>query len=218
MNYLAHGYRHTEKPYRLAGTAVPDWLSACDRRWKVRRAHLDDISDGLDADDYDLREGIRRHFQDDDWFHNHETFVKVVTHLTGFIRAAYPEKKSLRASFLAHLITELLLDSHLMETDPQALERYYSALARVDAHRVERLVSRIMETQVRLAPFIEMFRQQRFLTAYLQDRSFFYRLSQVVHRVGLPALPVGFEDILPTARQLVRQHAGNMLPKGPPKK
>jgi hypothetical protein len=37
MNYLAHGREHLDRPYFLAGTAVPDWLNVSDRRSRVRR-------------------------------------------------------------------------------------------------------------------------------------------------------------------------------------
>lgn len=37
MNYFAHGREHLDRPYFLAGTAVPDWLSVSDRGSRVRR-------------------------------------------------------------------------------------------------------------------------------------------------------------------------------------
>ena len=36
MNYLAHGFRFTDEPYFLAGTAAPDWLSVIDRKMRLR--------------------------------------------------------------------------------------------------------------------------------------------------------------------------------------
>ena len=36
MNYLAHGWRFSDQPYFLAGTAVPDWLSVIDRKMRAR--------------------------------------------------------------------------------------------------------------------------------------------------------------------------------------
>ncbi len=36
MNYLAHGWRYTDEPYVLAGTAAPDWLSVIDRKIRLR--------------------------------------------------------------------------------------------------------------------------------------------------------------------------------------
>ena len=38
MNYLAHGYRFTEDPLFLAGTAVPDWLRVAAPRLGQRAA------------------------------------------------------------------------------------------------------------------------------------------------------------------------------------
>jgi hypothetical protein len=37
MNYFAHGRAYLDRPYFLAGTAVPDWLNVSDRGARVRR-------------------------------------------------------------------------------------------------------------------------------------------------------------------------------------
>ena len=37
MNYFAHGYRYIDRPWFLAGTALPDWLNVVDRRVRVRK-------------------------------------------------------------------------------------------------------------------------------------------------------------------------------------
>ena len=36
MNYFSHGRNFLDDPCYLAGTALPDWLSAIDRRVRVR--------------------------------------------------------------------------------------------------------------------------------------------------------------------------------------
>src|SRR3984957_18435669 len=36
MNYFAHGIRFVDRPWFLAGTALPDWLSVIDRRVRLR--------------------------------------------------------------------------------------------------------------------------------------------------------------------------------------
>ena len=41
MNYFAHGRHAIQDPERLAGTALPDWLSAANRGARLRRTRLD---------------------------------------------------------------------------------------------------------------------------------------------------------------------------------
>jgi hypothetical protein len=40
MNYFAHGIRFLDRPWFLAGTATPDWLSVADRKVRLREKFL----------------------------------------------------------------------------------------------------------------------------------------------------------------------------------
>ncbi|HET6884124.1 MAG TPA: hypothetical protein VFI31_28475, partial [Pirellulales bacterium] len=143
MNYFAHGRRFAEEPYFLAGTAVPDWLNVVARRVKARaklaRPFVDDDDPRLAA----LARGIVQHHADDAWFHETRAFAELSWRFTAMIRDGLPPDDGLRPSFLGHILVEILLDGCLIADSPGELERYYAALATVDAAWLESAVARM---------------------------------------------------------------------------
>lgn len=225
MNYFAHSYHHLDAPYFAAGTAVPDWLSVCGPR-RLRRKHVEVVlarlgtdpengvaAEGLEAGDALVLEGILRHFDDDVRFHADAVFLKVASELTLSIRHRHPDRPRLRASFLGHVLTELLLDACLIEADPGRLDLYYESLESVDAEHVQRAVNRCLPGATRqLAACMRRFVDHRFLEDYLDDEGLVFRLGQVVRRVGLPDLPETFPALLPAWRERVRGSVGELIP------
>ena len=210
MNYVAHSMGSIEDPYRLAGTAVPDWLRVSDRRSRVDAARV--RADATDPREAALASGIRRHFDDDRWFHRTSAFQELSAALTTRVAALEPENRHMRAFFLGHVLVELLLDAALIERDPELLPRYYESLAQVDPDVIGRVVGGWTEPSAeRLALFAERFGRERFLFDYLDDQRLLYRLTQVSRRVRLPRLPDGMERLLPDARALVRGSADALM-------
>ena len=41
MNYFAHALPFLDRPYFMAGTSVPDWLTVVDRKVRVRSRHIE---------------------------------------------------------------------------------------------------------------------------------------------------------------------------------
>jgi hypothetical protein len=217
VNYFAHSYHHLDAPYFVAGTAVPDLLSVCEPR-RLRRERVLVVrgqnGSSPDADDAEAQivAGILRHFEDDALFHASDTFSRVSAELKLSIRERYPGRPRLRASFLGHVLTELLLDACLIEADPGRLGTYYAALESTNVRRVQRAVNRLLPAPTeRLAPCLERFLKHRFLGDYLDDERLLFRLGQVLRRVGLPVLPDDFRSLLPAWRERVRSAVGELL-------
>lgn len=216
MNYFAHGRHFLDRPYMLAGTAVPDWLGACDRKARVRRQAASarrEAQGGNQADEVDeLAEGIVRHFEDDDWFHRTVAFFEVSGWLSSRIRDFFPEDISMRASFLGHILTEILLDAILIQRDPSRLDAYYVAMDEIEPHVVESTVNAMNRKPTnRLAPLIRHFREIRFLADYGHDEKLVHRLNQVMRRVRLAPLPSAFLDLLPAFRERVAKRCDALL-------
>ena len=174
MNYLAHGRLVTEDPYALAGTAAPDWVRACRRKSRLRPERLPDATPTAQA--RSLLEGIRRHIREDRVFHAAPAFLATQREVATLIRRAHPTVR--RATFRAHILLEILLDAWLMQRDPTLIDRYYAALASVDANVVARhLNAWATEPAPRLARWIEGFRSMQFLRTYLNDTEVVLRLN-----------------------------------------
>lgn len=217
MNYFAHGRCYTDRPYFLAGTAVPDWLGLCERKVRVRRQSALECREngngaGGAAPATDVAAGIVQHLDDDRWFHRTPAFVRTSALLAKRIRAWLPEDRGVRPGFLGHILTEMLLDRVLIERDPSALSAYYAAIQRVDANEVQAAVNRMSrEPTRRLAMLIQRFCEERFLQDYPHDARLLYRMNQVMRRVQLPTLPDDFADLLPEMRGHVAEAADELL-------
>ena len=212
MNYFAHGRQFVDRPHFLVGTAVPDLLNVVNRRVRARRKlaqpYVDDANPHIAA----LAGGIVRHHQDDDWFHRTKAFAELSLQFTVRIRDWQSEDVSMRPLFLGHILVELLLDAWLIERDPERLDAYYAAFARVEPRLVADAITRMTGQSVELmAVFIPRFLHERFLYDYLDDAKLLYRLNQVMRRVGLPVLPDDFVSLLPTARAQIAASAGDLL-------
>lgn len=208
MNYFAHGISFLDRPYVLAGTAVPDWLSVADRKVRLRPRRVEPFLDDGDPIRADVAAGVARHHADDDWFHRTPAFYDVSGVMTRRIRAVLGTDDGFRCSFLGHVITELLIDAVLIARHPERLDAYYSVLESLDPAAVQAAVNAMAKRPTqRLATFIELFVREEFLRDYLDEGRLLYRLNQVMRRVRLKPLPEELLDVLCWGREHV---AGNL--------
>lgn len=213
MNYFAHGFRFIDRPYFLAGTAVPDWLSVADRAARVRTQRVAPFADGTDSPQAEVAAGILQHLTDDSWFHNTRAFFEVTGELTRRFRALLAGRDDQHPSFLGHIVTELILDGVLVRRDESLLERYYQAMRQISPQIVQEVVNQMVRHPTsRLAVFIPMFQHEKFLWDYLQPAQMLLRLNQVLRRVKLGPLPQEAERVLAAAWTVVESRAGELLP------
>lgn len=222
MNYFAHGIRYIDRPYFLAGTAIPDWLNVADRSVRMRSRLVEPFAqaeqlgpDGepLEAEQREIAAGVLQHLDDDRWFHATPVFSLVTARLGRMFRELLGPDDGFRPGFLGHIVMELLLDAALIERHPGLLDRYYEALDVIDADLVQSTVNRMARNSTdRLATMIPMFVEVQFLRDYAADDRLLHRLNQVMRRIKLQSLPDQTERVLREGRQLVAQHAGQLLP------
>jgi len=204
MNYFAHGRAFTDDPYLLAGTALPDWLSVVDRKVRVRGRQAVLFTDDPDPCVAALAGGVAQHCRDDAWFHETPAFAELSLEFCRDLQAVLGADQGFRPFFLGHILVEILLDSALISAEPERLQAYYQALESLDGTAIQNSVRRICGRLLDDLPqFIALFCRERFLWDYADDAKLFFRLNQVMRRVGLATLPRQFIDILPQARQRV---------------
>ncbi len=212
MNYLAHSLECLDDPYQVAGAAVPDWLGLSRPRLRCRSRHARPWVDHADATTAAIARGVVRHHADDDWFHQSCAFGVVSLELARRVRHATGDDDGMRPSFLGHILLELLLDATIHSAEPAVLDRYYAALAAVDAKQVAANIGTMVDVDAsQLAAIIDRFCELRFLYDYADDERLTFRLNQVMRRVRLPELPSRFTTILPAARTLVAEHRDALL-------
>jgi hypothetical protein len=214
MNYFAHGIRFLDRPFFLAGTALPDWLSIVDRRVRLRARNVLPFADQTGTPGAEIAAGVLQHLEDDAWFHKTAAFAVASAELTILLRSAIPADDGYRPAFLGHILTEMLLDSVLIERYPARLADYYTALSQLDAAVVEESVNRMARCSTdRLKHLIPRFVEEHFLADYADSRRLLFRLNQIMRRVGLSPLPEGLQTCLDEARGIVARHAGGLFPE-----
>ena len=212
MNYFAHGLAHLDRPYFLAGTAVPDWLSVVDRRMRVRRRLVEPFREHRDPRVVAVAGGILQHLHDDHWFHQTRAFAELSLQLTVTIREVLPADDGFRPSFLGHILVEILLDACLIQQDPRRLDAYYAGLESVEPGAVAAAVNQMATaSSERMEEFIRRFIAVRFLYDYLDDEKLLWRLNHVMRRVSLSPLPDEFLTILPEARDRIGRQRRQLL-------
>jgi len=213
VNFFSHGITLLDRPYELAGAAVPDWLSYLDRKIRARRKLAIEFVEDVDPQVAAVARGIVMHHDDDRTFHGCRPFVELNLDFTVKIRDRVPPDESMRPSFVGHILVELLLDNYLHETYPGRLDRYYDALRSVNPQTLESTVNRMATGKTdKLAKLLPRFVEEKFLYDYADDELLLKRLNQVMKRVGFDLLPDEVLEIFPEARKQVAERATEMLP------
>lgn len=212
MNYFAHAIQHLDRPYFIAGTALPDWLHVVDRRARLRLPH---VTPSLDHPDERVRElalGVQQHLEDDAWFHVHPLFIQLSLQLTGQLQERLGNDRTYRPAFLGHILVELLLDAALIEEAPDKVRIYYLQLEQLDMELVTQSVYQMTGKQLDgLAAWRSRFCQEKFLYDYLDDARLVYRINQVLRRVGLTPVDERLEEVVAQFRVLVRTRSWELL-------
>ncbi|MCE9635156.1 MAG: hypothetical protein K8T90_05555 [Planctomycetes bacterium] len=217
MNYLAHGFRHTSDPWFLAGTAAPDWLRMIDRRLRISRERAAAAADDPDPRVADLARGVLRHLAEDAAFHSSEAFHDATSALGALVRTAVRvvpdgDPRVLRPSFVAHLLVETLLDAEIMRDDPGALDRYYAAVASIDADEIQSVAAHVTPIPpAGLADLVRRFVASRFVADYADDARLLRRIDAVFRRLRQPEVSPFLLPTMPEARRIVREHAVALL-------
>lgn len=213
MNFFSHGITLLDRPYELAGAAVPDWMSYIDRRVRARRKLAIEFVDDVDPQVAAVARGIVRHHDDDRTFHGCRAFTELNLQFTVEFRDRVPPDDTMRPSFVGHITVELMLDAYLHEKYPGRLDRYYDALRAVSPETVQSAVNRMATgTADKLVKVIPGFIKEKFLYDYSDDQQLLRRLNQVMKRVGFDQLPDEVTEFFPDARQQIADRIDELLP------
>ncbi|MCG3134097.1 MAG: hypothetical protein HMLKMBBP_01383 [Planctomycetes bacterium] len=199
MNFLAHGLRSLGDPWECAGTAAPDLVRRVRKGARIREAGG---AGGPRAESF--ARGVARHHAEDRMFHSSGAFDEAQRALTAEFAALRDGAPRFRARFLAHLAVEVLLDAWIEESRPGSLDRYYGALASVDAGEFDTLARAACADAAGVGRILDGFRRSQFLREYDDDARVAFRLSQVASSVGVEARPELLSGRIAAVRPLVR--------------
>ena len=212
MNCFTHAFPFLGDPYFVVGSCLPDWLSACDRKCRVRSRTAVDFVDHADPNVAKLAKGIMQHHHDDGWFHKTPVFNELILNFAVELRDLFGKERSMRPSLIGHILVEMYLDAYLHERNPGKLDDYYRQVAEVQPQMVEDAVNLFATKKTdMLTVAIKRFSKERFLYDYTTDEGTFYRINRVMKRVKLDEAPDEMLDWMPEARNRVYDSANDLL-------
>lgn len=214
MNYLAHALPHLHDPWLVAGTSLPDWLRFVRVRLQANRLLIAPELLSLPAHSpaARLRAGALHHHEDDRRFHADARFEALTTELARELRALEADPR-FRASTIAHVLIEILVDAALLRSHPGSAERYYEALASLDAAELREAAQVLAGEELARLPLLQRrFLEARFLLAYRTDDGVLASMDAVLRRTGLPEAPAGTLACIEKARPSVETLTAALFP------
>ena len=214
MNCFSHAFRFLDRdPYFIVGTCLPDWLSACDRKCRVREKHAVKFVDHDDPIVSTIAKGIVRHHQDDDWFHKSPHFNKLILDFAVELRDLHGNERTMRPSLVGHIVVELFLDAYLNAKFPGRLEYFYEQVKTVDGKQIQDAINLFATKPTnKLVDEIARFIKERYLFDYDTDEGVIYRINKVFKRIKLNPLGDEMLEWMPSARERVYKGVSELLP------
>jgi hypothetical protein len=214
MNCFTHSLPHLDDAYFAVGCCIPDWLSAVDRKCRTREKHAVKFIDDPDPIIAMTARGVVQHHQDDDWFHRTPIFNELILEFAVELRELFGNERSMRPSFVGHVMVELFLDAYLNAQHPGKLERFYQQVAAVDGEKVQQTINLFATRPTdKLVAGIERFVRVRFLFDYATDDGVVFWINKVLTRVKLEPLGDRILEWMPQARQRVYENVSGLLPQ-----
>lgn len=214
MNCFTHALPFLDDAYFVVGSCLPDWLSAFDRKCRLREKAAREFVEHQDPIVAAVARGVVQHHQDDDWFHRGPAFNEMILNYGMELRQLLGGERSMRPSFVGHIIVEIFLDAYLHDQHPGQMDRFYRQVESVDPEKVQAASNRFATRETeQLANGIRRFVKEKFLYDYSTDEGVVFRINQVMKRVGLSLVPPEVLEWTPNARQQVYDRAAELLPQ-----
>lgn len=184
MNFLSHYYfeRFAPEPERVLGGLLPDLLKNVDKDYSYQLQkfeHRLDFHPGSRA----ITEGWYRHVEVDKLFHSSDFFYGHTHQLRKNIEHVV-EDLPIRASFLAHISLELLLDHLLIEHNILNVARLYDHLECVDRPLLRSYLSELDGVDIdRFFLFYDRFLSSRYIFDYEDIDNLPHALYNICKRI-----------------------------------
>lgn len=167
MNFLSHYYfeRFAPSSERVVGSILPDLLKNVNKDYNF---HPHRFEDQLLAniDTFEIDKGWQRHVEVDKLFHSSEFFIEH-NHQLRRILDPIVHDLPIRASFLAHIAIELILDHLLICDEVVKVDRLYEHLAGANQQAIRKYIHVIgVEDVESFILFYNEFIEWRYISDY----------------------------------------------------
>lgn len=187
MNYLSHYFTDYQpgRPHFNAGLILPDLLVRCNRKWRVRKL---DLPEEAPLPVQELAMGCNQHQMRDHLFHTSPEFEGEADQLKMALRNNGFRKLPFRASFMGHIIIEMLLDRLLVHDHPELLSSFYGDLEQVADAELLAFGRHADFNAAAFLPYYQRFLEARYLGSYVHNEQFIFALNRIFSRIGHPTI------------------------------
>ncbi|MGN0002837.1 MAG: hypothetical protein ACI35V_05325 [Sphingobacterium composti] len=184
MNFLSHYYfeRYAAYSEQVLGGLLPDLLKNADKNYSFQ-LHKFESSFPLGIKSNSITEGWKKHVEVDKLFHSSDFFY----HHTHVIRKIIENNIAdlpIRASFLAHISLELLLDHKLIANNLLSVARLYEHLEHIDKNTLTKYLDTFEIVDVkRFYNFYDRFVASKYIFEYAKVENLPHALFNICKRV-----------------------------------
>lgn len=184
MNFLSHYYfeRYASDSHQVLGGLLPDLLKNVDKSYNFQ---IHKYEDQLEFHPHAIAitRGWKHHLEVDRIFHNSDFFYEHTHQIRKQIEYIVQDLP-IRASFLAHIALELLLDHILIKQDLLSVSRLYEHLENIDKLVVKNYlnVSDSIDTD-RFFRFYDRFVESRYIYDYSKIENIPHALFNICKRI-----------------------------------
>lgn len=186
MNYLSHFIiDHTAADHYFNSALIfPD---IC-KRW-IKTFNHPEPSKDFTLNQHSLLNGCLRHYKRDKQFHASPFFEKYQQYVNNHLKTVNFTEAVERKWFIAHVLTELLIDRTFVRVYPQYVDAFYTSLTSIDNKELEGFLKYYgMVDSTEFFNFFDHFRTVKYIYYYTDNNKFLYSLTRIMLRVGLKEL------------------------------
>lgn len=185
MNYLSHFFidRIPGAHYYNAALILPDITKAWIK--KIDPTKLPSPS----PIQSELLKGSLQHYHSDKLFHGSAFFEKYQELINLKLKNIPLSGDVTRKWFIAHVLTELLIDRQIVKTHKTYADDFYDSLDQVDDRELSLFLGYFgMADSGDFLKFLNHFRNARYIYYYADNNKFLYSLGRIMMRVGIKEL------------------------------
>jgi hypothetical protein len=186
VNYLSHFFIDNQpgRYYYNAALILPDIT----RAW-VKKIEPSFIPAEADRVQQEILQGCLQHYQSDKKFHTSPFFEHYQNLINRYLKQTPLSDDVNRKWFIAHVLTELLIDRQIVKLSPEVVDDFYFSLSEISDVELDRFLTFCgMGDSTDFFTFLNHFRKARYIYYYADNNKFLYSLGRIMMRVGMPEL------------------------------
>lgn len=210
MNYFAHFFvdHKTQQHEYNAGLFLPD----------VARGFVSSfrppLPENASLPNRKFWEGCQAHYRADKIFHGSSLFQTLLDTTNQLVNSAAFSNELNRKWFLAHIMSELMLDRILIKDDSRYLDMFYDSLSSINDDDLADFLRmyHIQNEEVFLEHF-NHFRKVKYIYYYTDNNKFVYSLNRIMIRAGVGAMSEQDQQLLLSLVDELEQQFCSLYPQ-----